>query len=434
MFRSVTAHRPGSSPFNKSTLQFSSLVFVFPASLLVLMSQLSGRSTNNSAAAMLDSSATSSEDSSSVANSVVSSAPVTTSPSFVLTAQDLSQAFSRALGDSLPQIVAAVQNQPSQLSASNITAMGGMPSNTGSSSFPISSSPGSAAGLSAGNIVVPSFISTYCTLGNSSLSHPSLFGSHGVSSGALPATSQFVSPAFSTPALAPSVASSLHKPFVVGPGYSPIPAKLVTKIRAGQFVDLADLLPENVKAQDSEPQSYLDGKLLVSTKKRVREITDIVTWVEAFTVYMWIFCCTHSSRWQDMTQYKLLILQTARQFSDKAWLHYDTAFRKDAAAAGLSDWSRMNSDLYNFHTRLPQQQQPPTTSSSPSRSIVSSSVFCRSWNNGSCSWPYGQCRYRHRCEKCEGEHPCVNCPFRASTSHVQPSRSSTPPRSKRQRH
>ena len=109
-----------------------------------------------------------------------------------------------------------------------------MPSNTGSSSFPISSSPGSAAGLSAGNIVVPSFISTYCTLGNSSLSHPSLFGSHGVSSGALPATSQFVSPAFSTPVLAPSVASSLHKPFVVGPGYSPIPAKLVTKIRAGR--------------------------------------------------------------------------------------------------------------------------------------------------------------------------------------------------------
>ena len=144
-----------------------------------------------------------------------------------------------------------------------------------------------------------------------------------------------VSPAFSTPALAPSVASSLHKPFVIGPGYSPIPAKLVTKLRAGQFVDLADLLPENVKAQDSEPQSYLDGKLLVSTKKRVREITDIVTWVEAFTVYMWIFCCTHSSRWQDMTQYKLLILQTARQFSDKAWLHYDTAFRKDAAAAAV---------------------------------------------------------------------------------------------------
>ena len=79
--------------------------------------------------------------------------------------------------------------------------------------------------------------------------------------------------------------SSLNRPFVVGPGYSPIPEKLVTKIRTGQFIDLADLLAENLKAQETEPHTYLDGKLLVSSsKKRVQEITDIMTWVEAFTV------------------------------------------------------------------------------------------------------------------------------------------------------
>ena len=211
--------------------------------------------------------------------------------------QDLSQVFSRALGDSLPEILAAVQKQTNQLTASNVTASGNMPLNTCASSFPINSLPGSAAGPSAGIVTVASFVFTYCTLGNSSLSHPSLFGSHGVGRGALPATSQFFSPTFSTHTLAHSVASLLHKPFVVGPGYSFIPEKLVTKIKAG--------LPENIKAQDSEPQTYLDRKLLVSTKKSVREITDIVTWVEAFTVYMylWIFCCTHPSRWQDMTQF-----------------------------------------------------------------------------------------------------------------------------------
>ena len=68
-------------------------------------------------------------------------------------------------------------------------------------------------------------------------------------------------------------------------------------------------------------------------------------------MYMWIICCTHPSRWQDMTQYKLLILRTACQFSSKAWLYYDMAFRNDTAVSGLTDWSHMNSDLYNFHTR-----------------------------------------------------------------------------------
>lgn len=77
-----------------------------------------------------------------------------------------------------------------------------------------------------------------------------------------------------------------------------------------------------------------------------------------------------------MTQYKLLILQTTCQFSGKAWLQYDTAFPKDAAASSLADWSRMYSDLYNFHTRLPQQQQYqlPTPSSLPFRSVPPSSI------------------------------------------------------------
>ena len=88
------------------------------------MNQFSGWSTlDYSAAAMLDSSATSSVGSS-VASSMVSLVLVTMSPSFVLTAQDLSQAFSRALGNSLPQILVAIQNQTSQLMASNVTASG----------------------------------------------------------------------------------------------------------------------------------------------------------------------------------------------------------------------------------------------------------------------------------------------------------------------
>ena len=64
-----------------------------------------------------------------------------------------------------------MQNQTNQLTASNVTALENMSLNTSASSHPINSLPGSAA---AGNVIVPSFVSTYCTLGNSSLSHPSL--------------------------------------------------------------------------------------------------------------------------------------------------------------------------------------------------------------------------------------------------------------------
>ena len=54
----------------------------------------------------------------------------------------------------------------------------------------------------------------------------------------------------------------LNRPFVVGPGYSPVPYKVVAQIVAGKFVNLEDLLPENISVQKPEPQVLLDGRLL----------------------------------------------------------------------------------------------------------------------------------------------------------------------------
>lgn len=35
----------------------------------------------------------------------------------------------------------------------------------------------------------------------------------------------------------------------------------MAKIMGGQFIDLADLLPDNIQAQEIEPQAFLEGKL-----------------------------------------------------------------------------------------------------------------------------------------------------------------------------
>ena len=66
-------------------------------------------------------------------------------------------------------------------------------------------------------------------------------------------------PSTSSPTLAPSVG----KAFVGGPGYAPIPGKLVAKITSGAFVELA----ENIRAQEAEPHTYLNDKLLVAAAR-----------------------------------------------------------------------------------------------------------------------------------------------------------------------
>ena len=190
------------------------------------------------------------------------------------------------------------------------------------------------------------------------------------------------------------------------------------KVTSGQFVDLADLLSGNLRAVDQEPHTFLDGKLLVSRKRRLVEITDILTWTEAFTIYQMVMCATHPHRWPDLTKYKLLIIQTARHSPNRAWLEYDLAFRRDAA--------KMNLDLYNFHLRSPSR--PPnqqlvsssSTTMSVSRGSSSPTPYYTLWNNGLCRWPFGECRFHHVCSSCDGDHPKVSCPFR-NPSLVTPS-------------
>jgi len=45
-----------------------------------------------------------------------------------------------------------------------------------------------------------------------------------------------------------------HQPFVVGPGFSPVPAKLVSQIVARRFVELNELLSANLVLNEHEPQ------------------------------------------------------------------------------------------------------------------------------------------------------------------------------------
>jgi len=50
-------------------------------------------------------------------------------------------------------------------------------------------------------------------------------------------------------------------------------------------MDLADLLSANLCSVEHEPQTFLEGKLLVSNNRRVLEIKNILTWTEAFTIF-----------------------------------------------------------------------------------------------------------------------------------------------------
>ena len=257
-------------------------------------------------------------------------------------------------------------------------------------------------------VVVPSFMNTFSTA-NALPALPAMLNASSNVTGSMSTSNVSAIPSVS------SIMPTLYQPFVVGPGYSPIPAKLVSQIVTGKFIDLNDLLPANLApVTESEPQLMLDGWLVLSSapKKPKRRFDDIVSWTEAFSVFSLVMTTYFPQRWRDILQYKLLIIRKYRLFSGRAWLAYDQAFREHAAAVQIVDWSQINVQLYNFHT----------AGASPR----SSSTMCISWNRGHCSSPYSPCRFTHRCLKCSGSHKELECSEGQSSASKQRGRSASP--------
>ena len=65
-----------------------------------------------------------------------------------------------------------------------------------------------------------------------------------------------------------NVVANMDQPFVVGPGFSPVPAKLVAQIVAGKYIDLSDLLAVNLVQKELEPQLLLDGHLVLTSQPK----------------------------------------------------------------------------------------------------------------------------------------------------------------------
>lgn len=267
------------------------------------------------------------------------------------------------------------------------------------------------------SLVVPSFVSTFAPPSMSPFV-PSAFATNVDSS-----QSGAIRDVASRPVGQP--APLLDQPFVVGPGFSPVPAKIVAQIVAGKYMDLSDLLSANLQLQqkDSEPQLLFDGRLVLTSppKRQRRKIEDIAAWMEAFSIFALVMVTHFPHRWKDLLQYQLLILRTFRHFSGKVWLAYDQAFREHAAAIRLTDWSCMNVQQFSFHaagssvreSSLAQSTEHPERSSEPPGSL-SSAVVCISWNKGRCTAPFASCRYAHRCSVCSGSHRATACSSRSS--------------------
>ena len=95
-------------------------------------------------------------------------------------------------------------------------------------------------------------------------------------------------------------AAAKTEPFTLGEGLPVIPAKIVTKILRGEYVEMSELLQDNIsldtKLATAHSEGVSAGHLKASKKGEISDdVNGLLSWVECFNIYSTILLTKHPS-------------------------------------------------------------------------------------------------------------------------------------------
>ncbi len=228
------------------------------------------------------------------------------------------------------------------------------------------------------------------------------------------------------PLLQPEVPYTVN----VGQNAIPIPDKLSKKSEKGEFIELAEFLPDSFGGTSNDTGEK---------PRKKRRVANILQWVECFNAYVSVVTQRDPTRMQDLLAYSSLIVHTARKYAGDGWIQYDRNFRKAAAANPAMKWGEIHQTFYamafvnaktkehcslcfsldHATTECDDYEPPKTPTNYHKRSIaaVNSAEICRNWNFGTCP-RLPNCPYQHSCISCHGPHKQPVCPRKKRRSYA----------------
>jgi hypothetical protein len=127
---------------------------------------------------------------------------------------------------------------------------------------------------------------------------------------------------------------SASKPFILSEGLPPVPHKLAARILQGEFVDMAELLCDNLEVERRASSTKQSPTPSSAAPKPRREIPDLLSWVQCFGTYMVVVTSKFPHRTKELA-YQTLIVREARRCGGKGWLTYDSYFRQQGGGERL---------------------------------------------------------------------------------------------------
>ena len=234
----------------------------------------------------------------------------------------------------------------------------------------------------------------------------------------------------------------------------PIPRKTQSAIERGEFVDLSMLLSEHLTMAGHSNK--------IKKSARTRLITNLETWLEAWSLYATVLATAKPRIAPDLFRYQSFITRASCRFQPYAWLQYDSQFRLKLAANPSLCWTATDPELTatwlsadaakikqlcytcgspdHFAPNCPLKPSASDPglrcpvcnhvdhtarecsllvrngqSSSGSHTNVQHGALdddkiCRAYNKRGFCFRGARCPYSHSCSACHGGHPRRTCP------------------------
>ena len=115
--------------------------------------------------------------------------------------------------------------------------------------------------------------------------------------------------------------------FKLATSFSPIPSQLVHKIQAQEFVEMHELLPNNIAL--GEWLEALPNRPQTPKPVETRNVSSLLTWVLSFATYVAIVVDCRPSRVKDMMAYMRLIVREAMKHWGIGRATYDQVFHRN---------------------------------------------------------------------------------------------------------
>ena len=144
----------------------------------------------------------------------------------------------------------------------------------------------------------------------------------------------------------PNLGNSLL--FILSEALPIVPPKLVKRIVKGEYVDMAELLNDNMEVE--RRRALFESELSsCSSQQRpgCREIPDILSWLYCFSLYAAVICCNYPEKAKQLWAYQAMMINEARQCGGWGWVLYDAAFCQQITSLESADFSRLNQSLYS---------------------------------------------------------------------------------------